>query len=201
MKKTVQTRHILSIVLVAVFLTKNLNAIEIAASNQPNVTQEERITYRQRAPERPEEKGYRPFALGFSTINVASFGTGSISAILKLSDLDLFQAFVSVPQTSSFNIGGMILYKRTIFSSLNSGFHVGGGSGVATVNNGAGAIFALNVIAVGGFHFSLPAIPHIEFHLDGGANFYLLNTIPDAQRQLQVASLTPALGLSILYYF
>jgi hypothetical protein len=153
----------------------------------------------------PEAEGPEgKLGVGFSTISPANFELGSLAALFRLDSANSFQFHISMPRTSALNLGGILLYKRLLVKTQSTGFHIGGGGGVANVDNGAGSIFAFNGILIGGFYFSIPGIPRIQAHLDGGLNFYLLNTSPTTQRQLTMAPLSsytsPSLGLSIFYY-
>jgi hypothetical protein len=148
------------------------------------------------APQNPDPS----FAIGLSTINMADFDSGSVTALLNIEDTHFLQLFLAMPRTSALNLGEMLLYKGTVLRSENAGVHVGGGAGMANVNHSAGSIFSLNLILLGGFHFSVPGLPRIQAHLDGGFNFYVLNTTPASQKQLSFAPLSSSLGLSIVYY-
>jgi hypothetical protein len=59
----------------------------------------------------------------------------------------------------------------------------------------------MNISAIGGFHFELPGISHVMFHLDGGPTFNLVNTSPNTTTNFQVGALSPALGASVVYVF
>lgn len=143
------------------------------------------------------------WGLGFSTIqNTLPGGSAAITAILNVDELNTLQGFFYLPATSPFNIGALFLYKRTVTESRGAGFHIGGGLGMANVNDGvSGASFALNLNAVAGFHFELPGIPHVMVHLDGGPSLNVVNTSPTTTTNFQIAALSPALGASVLYVF
>jgi hypothetical protein len=166
---------------------------------------ESTLEYSQSAPESTYTTSRATrFAVGFSTISSTIPGaTAAITGVVDFDRYNALQAFFSIPQTSPFNIGGAVLYKRTISESRGAGFHVGGGLGLANVNGGGlgGAAFALNLSAVGGFHFEMPGISHVMVHLDGGPTFNLINTSPSTTTNFQVGALSPALGASVVYIF
>jgi len=168
-------------------------------------TEESSIEYSQSATESTysTSKGLR-VGLGFSTVqNSLPGSTAALTGIFDFDRSNMLQAFFSIPSTSPFNIAGVVLYKRTIAESRGAGFHLGGGFGLASVNDGgvAGANFAMNVAAVAGFHFELPGVPHVNVHLDGGPSFNLINTSPSTYTNFQVGALSPALGASVMYIF
>lgn len=164
------------------------------------------VHYSQAAPDspNPESEPFR-FGLGFSTLqNVIPQRTGTLTGIFNFNSLDALQLFLAIPQTSpAFNLGGAVFYKRTIAESQNAGFHLGGGVGLADVSQSGvtGANFGMNFTVLAGFHFQLPSIPHIVVHLDGGPSFSFYNTSPTSKTNFTLTPLSPALGLSILYFF
>ena len=168
-----------------------------------------KLTYsKQMLADRAPSSSTHTCGVGLSTLNVMPFtsiggfaSATSITGITSLTNVDLIQAFFSIPQTSPFNIGAMGLYKRIIMESQNAGLHVGGGLGLASVNTGIEGSFALSLTAIGGIHFRLPGIPQLEAHLDGGPTFYSVTTSPRTTNNFLVSALSPALGLSVLYLF
>jgi hypothetical protein len=142
------------------------------------------------------------YGLGFSTIqNSLPGGAAALTGIVEFERVNAVQAFFSIPTTTPFNIAGVVLYKRTIVTSKGAGFHLGGGFGLASVNQGYGASFLMNLTAVAGFHFEMPGIPHVLVHLDGGPSLNLFNSSPTTGTSFQVGALSPALGASVLYVF
>ncbi len=184
----------------AAFAVESHEASHKKAGKKHVIKEDSSLSYSQAAPESTYSAS-KPmnYALGFSTIQ--STIPGSTSAITGIVDFDRYntlQAFFSIPSTSPyFNIGGAAIYKRTIAESRGAGFHVGGGLGMANQNNN----FAMNLSAVGGFHFELPGLSHVMVHLDGGPTLALVNPLPGATTSLQMGALSAALGASILYVF
>ena len=170
------------------------------AKTHKHSSTDETIKYSQAATEADE--GGR-FGLGFSTIGFNGLQNSSFTGVYTMNRDDLLQGFFSIPQTTPFNMGGAVLFKHTLVSSSNAGFHVGGGFGLASINNGgfSGANLGLNFALVAGFHFELPGVPHVVVHLDGGPNFSLINTNPNSQTNFSMTALSPALGASVLYLF
>ena len=189
---------------ITLLVTVSLFAVSYTAEARDKSTRSDNsVRYTQAASESIySSRGAGNFGLGFSTIQATvPGGTSAITATIDLSRVDALQAFFSIPQTSPFNIGAAVLYKRTIAESRGAGFHIGGGLGMGNINTGFGSAFAMNFSAVGGFHFEMPGIPHISVHLDGGPTFNLITTSPSTTTNFQIAALSPALGASILYIF
>ena len=180
-----------------------------AASSSEAREQTHTTRYSQSAPDEDSSPAARYiYGLGLSTVNVTAFtnipGFGnstSITGIMSFTRYDMVHVFFSIPQTSPFNIGAMGLYKRILMESQYGGLHVGGGLGLGVFNTGIEANFAMNISAVAGIHFRLPSLPQLEAHLDGGPTFYVVNTSPQSSSNFQIAALSPALGLSVLYRF
>ncbi len=143
-------------------------------------------------------------SVGFSTIQSTIPGSSAaLTSIYDLTRADALQGFFSIPNTSPFNIGFALFYKRTVAQSRGAGFHIGGGLGLASINGESiqGPAFAMTLSALAGFHFELPGISHVNVHLDGGPTFVLINTSPNTTTNFQVGALSPALGASIVYIF
>jgi hypothetical protein len=168
------------------------------------------IVYRQAEPEAAGDSSRgSQYSLGFSTFfsgipgNYIPLNTSAFTGTMSLTRNDLLQAFLSIPGTSPFNIGGSLFLKHTLVEHRTSGFHIGGGVGAANINNGSigGANFALSFSGIFGFHFEMPGVPHVVVHLDGGPTYYMINTSPSSTNSFQMTALSPALGASILYAF
>lgn len=184
-------------------------AKEKGSRKSSSYSDESSITYRRSEPESSSHS--ERFALGFSTFQsglpagATYFNGTSLTGIWELDRLNMIQIFFAIPRTSPFNIGGSAFFKHSLVEHQTSGFHVGAGIGMASINGTggvAGANFAMSFSAIGGFHFELPGVPHVLVHLDGGATYYFVNTSPSTStNDFNLNALSPALGASVLYAF
>jgi len=139
------------------------------------------------------------FGIGFSTITQAMTGGNdtSITGTIDFLPMETIQVFLGIPQTTTgFGIGGGALFKRTLAGSHETGFHIGGGMGLAVINT----VFRMNFSLIAGVHFSLPGLPQIRVHLDGGPSI-TVNASSPTTSNFQLSSLSSALGASVVYIF
>lgn len=127
--------------------------------------------------------------------------TGSPTALTAMFDLrgdNWIQTYFSLPSTSPFQFGIAGLFKHTILETMNAGIHIGGGLGIGTLPNGEGGHnFALAIDGVVGVHFAFPGASALRIDLDAGPSFQIV----DGNTNFSIGALSPALGLSVLYFF
>lgn len=154
---------------------------------------ESHVTYRQSSASSASGKSV---GFGFSTLT-GVLTSPSLTMTIDLTEMDTVQALASIGSTNPFQFSAGAIYKRTVSGSQETGFHVGGGFALGN----PGTLFAFNLSALAGFHFSIPGLSQVRFHLDGGPSFTFVNTPVASTTQFMLQPLSPALGASIVYIF
>jgi hypothetical protein len=122
-----------------------------------------------------------------------TFGFPALTGMFEVGPKGAIQVLLGIPATSPFSIGVGGLYKHTVHEGQGGGLHLGGGLGLGSV---AGA-FSFAISGVGGFHFGVPGAPRIHVNLDGGITLTVINNATN----VAIAPLSPALGVSVIYFF
>lgn len=135
--------------------------------------------------------GAGKFGLGFSEYSGFSGFSNNIAGYLKLTDTQALQFNLGLTTSGAFSFTGGAIYKHTIASSQNAGFHVGGGLTIGTLQSS----FALSVAGVAGLHFRLADAPHVMFSFDGGPTF----TVVGGASNFNLTALSGLLGASVIY--
>lgn len=181
------------------FLILGLITIHLADISSARAATSRRVA--SEATEVPSTDSKR-FGLGFATVQsvIPGSAAGTVTGFFELDKMNSVQAFLSLPSTSPFSFGVAGLYKHTISGNKASGFHIGGGIGIANIATLNSSTLGLGLNLLGGIHFELPGAPQILVNLDGGPSFTLISSSP-SQSNFQLAAFSPALGASVVYLF
>ena len=151
------------------------------------------VSYHQSAASSSSSKN---FGFGFTTLG-GVLTTPSLTASIDLTELDTIQALASISTTNPFQFSVGAMYKRTVAGNQETGFHLGGAFNLGNPSS----VFAFNLQALAGFHFSLPGLSQIRISMDGGPAFLFANTAVASTTQFSMTSLSAALGASVIYIF
>ena len=140
------------------------------------------------------------WGVGFASATNIIGADSALAAWCEVSPGNAIQGYFSVMHTTprgAFGVGG--IFKHTLVESQNAGLHIGGGLGIASVDNktATGSAMGLFLNGVAGIHIELPSIPHVRIEFDGGPSFVSV----DGNSNFQIASVSPLLGITVLYMF
>ena len=191
----------LAIRIIFVALAVSISPVSFAATKkhaQASAPTMDVTTY-SRASESRSSAGEGETALGASTDFVlGASGVPTLTAVFDISSQEMVQVFLGVGGTSGvFQIGLGGLFKHTVTGSKALGLHIGGGFAYANISNGVGGSnSAITFAGVAGVHARFPGLERLALHFDAGPEVTIANSVTN----FTLGALSPALGLSIVYY-
>ena len=172
----------------------SMSSVSLAKDRHSKSTQESHsVSYHQAASSSSSSKN---LGFGFSTLTGVGT-TPSLTASLDLTEMDQVQGLFSINTTNPFQFSVGAMYKRTVAGGQETGFHLGAGFNIGN----PATLFAFNLQALAGFHFSIPGLSQVRIHMDGGPAFLFTNTPLVSTTQFSLTSLSAALGASVIYIF